>query len=210
MTDKNLTEVAIILDRSGSMSSIREDMEGGFRRFVEDQRKEPGRCVLSLYQFDNEFSVVFEERDVREVSSLGLSPRGSTALLDAVGRSCLKIGERLAKKPEDLRPGGVVVMVITDGHENASKEWTKSSVRQLVERQQRDYNWKFVYLGADMAAFTDAGALGIATAAMYTASARGTEALYNVTSNSIGQYRAAVRGGTADAELHMPKIIEET
>jgi uncharacterized protein YegL len=209
MTDNNLTEVAVILDRSGSMTSIRSDMEGGFKQFVADQRKLPGRCVMSLYQFDNEYEVVFEERDVHQIEGLTLVPRGGTALLDAVGRSVVKIGERLAKKSESERPGGVVVMIITDGHENASREWSRARVKEAVERQQKDYHWKFIYLGADMGAFTEAAAIGM-VAAQFTASPLGAQALYHTTSNSVGNYRAEVktRGGIG-ASLNVPKIIGE-
>lgn len=200
MTDKNLTEVAIILDRSGSMESIREDMEGGFARFVKDQRKLPGECVLSLYQFDDEYEVVYEEKDIQRVTKLGLVPRGGTALLDAVGRSIVKIGERLAKKSEDERPGGVIVLIITDGHENASREYTKGKVRQMIGEQESKWNWKFIYLSADAKAFDDAVAMGMSHThvGVYGASAGGTRALYSNLSANVGSYRSAVANSRAE------------
>lgn len=203
MTDKNLTEIAVVLDRSGSMASIRADMEGGFKRFIEEQRAVPGRCLVSLYQFDTVYDVVFEERDAREVHGMTLDPRGGTALLDAVGRSVTNIGQRLARKAESQRPGAVIVMIITDGQENASTEWKKERVREIVERQQRDYNWKFLFLGADLNAFADAQSLGVNIWAQYTPNAMGTAKLYEHTSRSIGEYRNQVSAGVVGASLNL-------
>jgi uncharacterized protein YegL len=195
MTDKNLCEVIVVLDRSGSMTTIRADMEGGFKSFLEEQRALPGRCVVSLYQFDDQYEKVFEERDVRELQGISITPRGNTALLDAVGRTIVSAGERLAKKPEHERPGAVIVLVITDGQENASREYGRPEVKQLVEQQQKSYAWKFVYLGADLSAFAEAASMGFAQNAVATYDSMDAGSAYAGASNQVRSLRTATAKG---------------
>ena len=134
MTNPDLTHIEFVLDRSGSMHSIKADIEGGFDAFIADQRTHPGQCTVSLTQFDNEYEPVFTAIDVRDVRPLNLQPRGATAMLDAIGRSILALGERLAAQPEAERPGTVIVAVMTDGMENASREFTYVAIKELVTR----------------------------------------------------------------------------
>ena len=115
MTDQTLTHLYFLLDRSGSMQSIKSDTEGGFAAFVEEQRTAPGRCRVTLAQFDDRYEEVYADRDVADVRPLDLQPRGRTALLDAMGRLVTDAGERLAALPEQERPGTVIVAVMTDG-----------------------------------------------------------------------------------------------
>src|SRR5437879_5693749 len=111
MTNQNLTHIVAILDRSGSMMSIREDMQGGFNNFIAEQAKTPGEVRVSLYQFDTEYDTVYENKPLAEVPALVLEPRGGTALLDAVGRTITTVGQKLAQLDEDDRPGLVVVVI---------------------------------------------------------------------------------------------------
>jgi hypothetical protein len=195
MTDSNKTEIAVILDRSGSMASIKADMEGGFAHFVAQQQALAGECVLSLYQFDDQYDVVFEDLPLRNVPPLSIVPRGSTALLDAMGRSIARIGARLAAKPDSARPGCVIIMVITDGQENASCEVTREALKQSIEHQRNNYNWQFMYLGADVSAFAEAESIGIAAAARYSPDARGVQQLYAATAASVSECRRRVTCG---------------
>jgi hypothetical protein len=201
MTDKNKALIVTILDRSGSMNKIASDMVGGYTRFIEEQKAQPGICEVSLYQFDDLYETVYECKPIAEVPELKLEPRSSTALWDAVGRSIVHTGKSLLATPEDQRPGVVVVMIITDGHENASKEYKPSHVRAMIEKQEKEYNWRFVYLGATAAGLKDAQGLGIKTKGMYQANAAGVQHMYSETSRSIGSLRSAVRGGNANAPL---------
>jgi hypothetical protein len=201
MPDVSKTEIAVILDRSGSMHTIKQDMEGGFAHFVAEQRTQPGSCTLSLYQFDDQFEVVYEELPLSHVPELSIVPRGSTALLDAVGRSIARIGERLAAKSEQERPGIVVVMVITDGEENASCEVRRADLTAAIELQQRKYNWRFMYLGADASAFAEAASLGIKAAARYAPNSAGVGRLYSSASAAVAQHRLR-------AAASMPSEIE--
>lgn len=210
MTDQNKTEIVVILDRSGSMDSIRADMEGGFKRFIEEQRAQPGVCAVSLYQFDDQYDVVYEDKPIAEVPPLSLLPRGWTALLDALGKSVVRVGERLRAKPEHERPGAVIVVVITDGQENKSTEYNRQQVRTLITLQEGTYNWRFMYLGADASAFAEAGSLGIVTAAQYSPSRKGVQNLYAAASASVSSHRSNVRGGNARAALNIdPDLTDD-
>ncbi|MCA9122283.1 MAG: VWA domain-containing protein [Planctomycetaceae bacterium] len=162
---KDLTDVTVVLDRSGSMSACREEAENGVNHFVEKQTKEPGDAVFSLVQFDTEYEFVHRGMPIEDVPTFHLVPRGMTALLDAVGRAINETGERLSKMPEVERPGLVVFVIVTDGQENSSHEFTKSQIKQMIEHQQSVYNWKFTFLGANQNSFAEAGGLGIARAA---------------------------------------------
>jgi len=164
----DLADVTLVVDRSGSMSSIREDAEGGINTFVQEQAKQPGEALLTLVQFDTEYEFVHRAVSVSRVPHYKLVPRGNTALLDAVGRAINETGERLAKIPANDRPGLVVFVIVTDGQENSSKEFSKAKIKELIEHQQSKYNWQFTFLGANQDAFAEAGGLGIRAAGAAT------------------------------------------
>ena len=161
MTDQQLTWIIFLLDRSGSMQSIKPDIEGGFTAFVDEQRKAAGRCAVTLGQFDNEYEVVYQDLPLADVPPLVLHPRGGTALLDAVGRIITDTGTRLAALPEDRRPGSVVVAIMTDGLENASREWTHPAIKSLIDQQTTTYDWQFLFMGADQDAIEVGASMGI-------------------------------------------------
>ncbi len=168
MTRADLTHLYFLLDRSGSMQSIKTDTEGGFAAFVDEQRKTAGECRVTLAQFDNEYDVVYSDRPLADVPPLDLQPRGSTALLDAMGRLITSAGGELAALPDDQRPGTVIVAVMTDGYENASQEWTHPAIKALVDQQTKDYAWQFLYMGADQDAIEVGVSLGVSAAASVT------------------------------------------
>jgi uncharacterized protein YegL len=161
MTRSDLTHIYFLLDRSGSMQSIKTDTEGGFAAFIEEQRSAPGQCRVTLAQFDTHYDVVFTDLDVADVPALDLQPRGSTALLDAMGRLITDSGKQLAATPEADRPGAVIVAIMTDGMENASREWTHPAIKALVEQQSTAYGWQFLYMGADQDAVEVGASLGV-------------------------------------------------
>lgn len=162
MTDQSLTHLYFLLDRSGSMQSIKTDTEGGFAAFIEEQRATPGECRVTLAQFDDRYDVVYADRDVADVPPLDLKPRGSTALHDSMGRLITDAGAELAALPEERRPGTVIVAVMTDGLENASHEWNGPAIKALVEQQSTQWGWQFLYLGADQDAIEVGASLGVA------------------------------------------------
>lgn len=150
MTDPNKTAIAILVDRSGSMQSIRADAEGAINAFLESQRKEPGECTCLVAQFDDHYEVVTPSTPIADVPDYVLGPRGSTALLDGIGKISTDLGAELAAMPEDDRPSKVIVVVQTDGYENASKEWTPSTIKSLITEQSEKYGWTYIFLGASM------------------------------------------------------------
>lgn len=157
----NLTDITVVMDRSGSMQACRSDAEGGLNRFIEDQKKQPGEALFTLVQFDTEYEFVHNGVPIQSVPHCSLVPRGSTALLDAIGRAIIETGERLAKMPEPERPGLVILVILTDGQENSSREFSKAQVQEMIQHQQDVYKWQFVYLGANQDAFAEAANLGI-------------------------------------------------
>jgi uncharacterized protein YegL len=145
---KNYTNLNIILDRSGSMASIANDMVGGIKTFLQKEKETNDETKVSFYQFDDKYDVVFEDKDIKETLDITLNPRGSTALLDAVGRTIVSVGEKLSKMDEKDRPNRVLFLVITDGYENSSKEFSSEVVKEKVKHQRETYAWDFVFLGA--------------------------------------------------------------
>jgi uncharacterized protein YegL len=195
MTDSNKSMLAIVLDRSGSMSGLTTDTIGGFNTFLSEQKKLPGEALLTLVQFDHEFQIVHDCKPLPEVPDLTTAtyvPRGNTALLDALGRTIVSVGERLAKLPEEQRPARVIVLVITDGQENASREYDRSRVAALIKQQREQYKWEFVFMGATEAAVSQGAQLGIdpGLTRKYVADPAGTRALYSNVSRGIGSFRS--------------------
>ncbi|MDH6680454.1 hypothetical protein M2284_004683 [Rhodococcus sp. LBL1] len=206
MTNPDLTLIAVLLDRSGSMHSIKSDTEGGFDAFIAEQRAQPGTAEVTLAQFDREYERVYTTVPISQVPPLELRPRGSTALLDGIGRFTTEIGEELAARPEAERPGDVIVVVVTDGHENSSTEWTLGSVKDAITRQEQVYGWDYVFLGANMDAVSVGRHMGFAADKSITYDTKGeyVEAAYSVTSDYVSRKRRAVVGapvqGFTDAQ----------
>lgn len=196
MTNPDKTLIAALLDRSGSMQRIAADMRGGFDSFIEKERGQAGATVVTLAQFDNQYDVVYADVPIAEVPPLILEPRGSTALLDAIGRFVTDVGAGLAALPEDQRPGDITVLVMTDGMENASREWTYESVRELIAQQERDYAWDFVFLGANMDAVEVGSRMGFA---------RGKSMTYDVDGDAVGGVWAAVGNYSARKRSRGPQ-----
>jgi len=206
MTRSDLTHLYFLLDRSGSMQSIKSDIEGGFEAFVDAQRKAPGECLASLSQFDDVYEVVYADKPVADVQPLDLRPRNMTALHDAMGRLITDAGAKLAALPEDQRPGTVIVAIMTDGLENASKEWHAPAVKSLVELQTKQYNWEFLYMGADQDAGEVGAGLGIAAANSITYSRGKAKEAMAMSAGKISGLRSR---RMADPAAAMPAFTEE-
>ena len=180
---ENSTEMVFVLDRSGSMSGLAADTIGGFNELIEKQKKIEGDAYVTTVLFDHEYEVLHDHVALGEVAPLTdkeYFARGSTALLDAVGRTIDSVGARLAAAPEEERPEHVVFVITTDGRENSSREYTAKQVREMVEHQQQKYSWQFVFLGANMDAVSEARNLGISAqyAANFTPTGRGVNRMY--------------------------------
>lgn len=185
----NLTELVLIVDRSGSMATIRKDAQGGFDEFIKKQKEVEGEARITLTEFDSQINVVCENIDIKEMKPYKLEPRGSTALLDAIGQTINKIGKRLSETKEEDRPSKVFVCIITDGEENSSREFSKTQIKEMIEHQRTKYSWEFVFIGANMDAFTEAGSMGIAFAASYDATAKGIGSAFLYSCDLSTQYR---------------------
>jgi len=198
---QDLTDITLVVDRSGSMVSCREDAEGGINTFIEEQKKHEGDAIFTLVQFDTEYEFVHKGVPIATVPKYTLEPRGWTAYLDALGRAIAETGQRLAAMDEADRPGLVVFVIVTDGLENSSKEYTRKQVREAVERQRSEYNWQFTFLGADEKAFEEGVSLGIARSAIaqYDSDEK-TAAAFGAASCSVSRSRSASMSGT-DASL---------
>ncbi len=180
---KNLTEMVFILDRSGSMHSLTPDTIGGFNSMIESQKKEEGEAFVTTVLFDDQYELLHDHVDIQEIKPITNKEyyaRGMTALLDAVGKTINSVGSRLSNTPEDERPDKVVFVITTDGLENASMEFNKNAIKEMIEHQQDKYSWTFIFLGANMDAVGEAASLGIdaSHSHTYTASAKGTSSVY--------------------------------
>lgn len=200
MPKSGYTHITFILDRSGSMESIRDDVIGGFNRFIDDQKTVPGECTLTLVQFDsqNPYEILRDHMAIGDVKRLGSDyfPRAGTPLYDAMGRGIVNTGEKLNSLPEDQRPDKVLFVTLTDGLENESHEYSRARVFEMVKRQTDVYKWEFVYLGANQDAMAVGGTVGVvfANAATFAASSAGVGAAMHSLSANARSYRTGATG----------------
>lgn len=193
----NLTDITLVIDRSGSMEAIRKDAEGGVNTFIREQAQHPGEALLTLVHFDTEYEFVHKGIPVKRVPAYKLVPRGNTALLDAVGRAINETGERLAKMAESDRPGLVIFVIVTDGEENSSTEFTKAQIKEKIDQQQTKYNWQFTFLGANQDAFAEAGGMGIHVSGVANYAPDKVMAAFVGTAQKVSRMRTQRRGGQA-------------
>jgi uncharacterized protein YegL len=198
MSKENYTHIISIIDRSGSMNSIRKDMEGGFDNFVNEQKEVEGAATLTLVQFDTQYEVVYDNTNIIDVPNFSLQPRGGTALLDAIGKTLTTERERINNMEKDDKPEKVVCIVITDGQENASTEYNRDRIFKMISDLEReeDTQWDFVFLGANQDAIAEGGSMGISRSKSFTydASAVGTQAAFETLSRSMKTYRCSEKG----------------
>jgi len=161
---KNLTEIAYILDRSGSMEPMVEPAIAGFNAFLKEQREAPGKALLTLALFDDEYLVPCQRVPLEKVKKLDTKtyiPRGMTALLDAIGQTINDLGKRLEATPEAERPAQVIVAIFTDGLENASEKFSLNRISKMIGHQRKKYGWEFLFLAANQDAIATGMQMGI-------------------------------------------------
>ena len=161
---KNLTDITIILDRSGSMDYIKESTIEGFNSFLEEQKNSTGEANLTLIQFDYEYQVIFEKINIKEVKKLtnkSFIPRGSTALLDAIGTTINNTKNRIKLLDNYMKPNNVLIVIITDGEENSSNKFTREKVFRKISKREVKDNWKFVFIGSNQDAVAVGESFGI-------------------------------------------------
>jgi hypothetical protein len=193
--NKNLADITLVVDRSGSMGECKVEAEKGINAFIAEQKELPGEALFSILQFDNTSEWVFQGKPVKEVGHYKLEPRGMTALLDAVGRAIKSTGQRLEAMPEADRPGLVIIAIVTDGLENISSEFTRDNIRKMIELQTNTYNWKFTYLGANQDAFAEAGSIGIPMGGAATYTTSNSTLMYTAMGSQISTMRCMASSG---------------
>ncbi len=200
MTNPNYTHLTLVVDRSGSMSSMREDANGGIAELLREQFAEDGKLTVTLVDFDEYFTDV--ARMATEPFTYDLHPRGATALLDAVGREVTRTGDDLAALPEDERPGRVLFVVVTDGDENHSTEFTLETVRATINRQRISFGWDFQFIGAGEAAWQ--GSELHMSVSSFGADGKGQRGVYKSMNESMKRFRKG-----EDHMFTMPDIIPD-
>ena len=179
--NQNLTEIVFILDRSGSMNGLENDTIGGFNGFVKKQA-EMGQTSLTTVLFDDKYEILHNGISAGNVvlTNDEYFTRGSTALLDAVGKTINDVGKRLNETPEDLRPGKVIFVITTDGLENASRNFSYDEVKKMITHQSAQYSWEFIFMGANIDVVQEGEKLGIGAdrSFCYEASPAGTRRMY--------------------------------
>lgn len=191
---KNLTELVFILDKSGSMSGLKKDTIGGYNAMLEQQRKVDGECVITTVLFDNRYELLHDRIDIRAIQSISEKEYfvgGSTALLDAIGKTIHKIGTAQKNTAEDYRAERVMFVIITDGEENASRHYSSVQVKEMIQRQKERYGWEFIFLGANIDAVETAGRFGIGAdrAVDYVPDGEGTELNFHMMSETAAAFR---------------------
>ncbi len=179
---KSITELVFVVDRSGSMGGLESDTIGGLNATLDAHRKEDGETVVSTVLFDNEVEVLHDRVPIAEVAPITEKEywvRGCTALLDAVGGAVRHISRVHGYLPQEYRPEHTIVVITTDGLENASREYSYEKVKELISQKEKD-GWNFLFLGANIDAASEAGRIGISEdcAATYIADAAGTKVMY--------------------------------
>ena len=191
---RNLTELVMILDRSGSMGGLESDTIGGYNSMLKKQRETEGEVLVSTVLFDGESEVLYDRiplQDMPQMTEKEYYVRGCTALLDAIGGAIHHIGNVHKYARDEDRPEKTIFIITTDGLENASKRYSYEKVKQMVERQKEKYGWEFLFLGANIDAIETAGRFGIAPnrAANYNSDHMGTALNYEVLADTVCEMR---------------------
>ncbi len=193
---KGLTELVFILDKSGSMGGLEKDTIGGFNSMLKKQKEEQGECRVTTVLFDNRYTLLHDRIDIQAVSPMTAREYcvgGSTALLDAMGRTIGKISAVQRNTAEEFRAEKVIFIIITDGEENASKEFSSTEVKKMIRREQEEHGWEFLFLGANIDAVETAGRFGISAdrAVDYVPDPMGTALNYDVMCEAVSEFRSS-------------------
>lgn len=201
---KGLTELIFILDRSGSMAGLESDTIGGYNAVLKKQKETDGDAVITTVLFDNQYELLHDRIDinaVRPMTEKEYFARGTTALLDAIGKTVNKIANAQMNTAEPYRAEKVMCVIITDGLENASREYTGQQIRALIDRRKKEDNWEFLFLGANIDAVQTAGHFGISAdhAQNYVPDREGASVLYEAVGSVVSTYRLQKTGASLPA-----------
>lgn len=190
-----LVELVFIIDESGSMGCLRTDTIGSYNQLLEDQKNEDGECIISTIMFNSKHRDLHYRKNIKDVNLLtkkDYKPRGNTALYDTLCDAIDRIGVSLSNTKEEERPSKVMFVIITDGLENASKEYSAKDVKDRIEHQKTKYSWDFNFIGSNIDVEKEAEKIGIdsLSAMTYTCDSMGTNTVYASLSNSISTLRS--------------------
>ena len=200
-TSAEPVQIVCILDRSGSMQSLTEDVIGGYNSFLEKQKKESGTAEVTTVLFDDQYEKITDAvnlNDVENLTSAVYYARGNTALMDAVGRTIMETAGKMEKDKICPAKRRVLIMIMTDGLENASKEYSKAKVKALIDSTAKEYNWNYVFIGANIDSASEANSIGIKSG--YSA---------NYAPDSVGVRRSFERMGEAASEVREKGTVSE-
>lgn len=182
------THLVLVIDKSSSMSSMAKEASDGITNLLKEQ-KDLGpdfRTTVTLVEFNHSYRTVYDFRDVREITSrYRMWPNGLTALFDAVGFTIDSVGQHLSQLLAHERPDRVLFVIVTDGEENSSAQFTLKSIQEKVLHQKEKYGWEFLFLGADISAFSVGSQMGGMVAAQYNADKNGVTAMYSSLSKTV-------------------------
>lgn len=202
MTNPKHTLLGFIIDNSGSMERIKDDTEGGLQAFINEQKaslQEGETMECWLREFDTLYTEIYSRKPLEEVPVYRLTPRGATALLDSLHRFIVEVGADLNSRPEEERPGKVIMVVLTDGEENSSREITPEVLKDLIKQQEEVYSWDFTFLGANIDAVSVGASYGFRQdkALTYGANSAGVEATFKSMARMATDTRLGSTAGTA-------------
>lgn len=192
---KNYTHISVVLDRSGSMESLKSDTIGGFNSFLSAQKDLDGEATITMVKFDDEYEIMCNMVSIKdgiELTNETYQPRGGTALLDAIGRTINSVEHTLSEKSEDEKPEKVIFVIITDGEENRSREFTRDQIMEMINRHREEMKWEFIFIGANQDAIQAGGSMGFRAGNSYTydASVQGTQVMYQGLTRGMTSYRS--------------------
>jgi hypothetical protein len=194
------THITVILDRTGSMESIRDDTIGGFNAFLNEQKNHSEKATLSLIQFDSHdpYEEIHQFKpltDIPELTRNTYIPRAATPLLDALGRGINTLENNLSALEIDSRPSKIIFVVITDGMENASQEFSRDQIEKMIKEKTEKEGWQFVFLSADFGAIKEAGDIGFQTnkAFLFVKDSKGSMKAWDALSKRTSEYRSNIK-----------------
>ena len=196
MADNDIL-INILLDRSGSMHGLENDVIGNYNALIKEQREQEGEASVSLVLFDNEYEEVYINKNINTIPQLDESTyfvRGNTAYYDALGKLINSIDR------QKNRPKKVMFVINTDGYENASREYTAKKLRDLIKSREKNRNWQFIFIGAGLDALKASVDIGIRN---YIGVSAATPASFSYTSNVLRGVTNAYRGGVGSATINI-------
>lgn len=198
----NLIHICFVLDESGSMHDNKERVLDGFNSLISEQKElQAGECLISLFKFSEGVIESFIGRTLNELPDLEYYPYGYTSMNDGIGTAIDRIGQWLNSMEESQRPFKNIVVIMTDGHENNSKEYSLDKIKSMIKHQEEKYNWAFVYMGTNLTSLDDATELGIYTKSISS----GDNIVTNY--NHISKYASSLRQTTSSSELLSAYIV---